>query len=124
MKIISSTTNKDGIRIVCEDAVFDPNLAEMITADKGESTILLRYDALESGHPLNLPLLPAEAELVVKLTPTGVHTSLLISNFGDDVAYSDYDNGLGSIEFDVRMTDSEKLLLLQHISVLLLSAIT
>ena len=80
MKIISSKTNKDGRRIVCEDAVFDPSLTKAVTADKDESTIFLQYDALENGHPLNLPMLPAEAELVVKLTPTGIHTSLLTSN--------------------------------------------
>lgn len=124
MKIISSENNKDGKRIVCEDAVFDPYLAKLIDVDKDEMMILLKYDALETGRPLGITFLPVEAELIVKLTPTGIHTSMLISEFGDDaaseLAYEEYGNGLGSIEFNVRMTDSEKVQLMQRIAILLL----
>lgn len=125
MKIISSENNKDGKRIVCEDAVFDPYLAKLIDVDKDEMMILLKYDALENGRPLGIPLLPGETELIVKLTPTGIHTSMLISDFGNDVAseiiYQEYGNRLGSIEFNVRMTDIEKVQLMQRITILLLS---
>ena len=71
MKLISSEANKHGERYVCEDAVFDPYLTKLISVDKDELMVLLKYDALENGRPLGITLLPAEAELIVKLTPTG-----------------------------------------------------
>lgn len=119
MEIISDKA-KSG-RLIVGDAVFDPALAELVSADKDEALIVLRYDALENGNPLGIHLSPARAELIVKLTPTDIHTSLLISDFGDDPDYSDYENELGDIEFYVRMSESEKLSLARRIAILLLN---
>lgn len=127
MKIISSEKSKDGKRIICEDAIFDPSLAKLLSVDKDESMICLEYDALENGRPLGLPMLPDKTVFIVKLTPTEIHTSLLISDFGDDdmsvELYMEYGNGLGDIEFNVRMTDREKLLLMHRIASLLLGKV-
>lgn len=121
MKIISSKTDNDGMRIVCEDAVFDPSLAKLIEADASESIIVLEYDALECGHPLNLPVESAKVEFCVKFTQSDIHIYMLASDFEYDEKLSVYYNDLGDLEFDVRMTDKEKQMLLHCISYILLS---
>lgn len=121
MKIISSKTNSDGTRIVCEDAVFDPSLASLIKIDAQESMVVLGYDALECGHPLNLPVESAKAEFFVKFTPTDIHIYMLASDVEYDENLSAYYNDVGDIEFDVRMTDKEKQMLLRGVSYMLLS---
>lgn len=123
MKLISSSLNKYGERLIAEDAVFDPSLATLDSIDQDEMVFVLRYDALENGFPLGLPLFPLDANLMVKLTPTGIHTSMTMSDFGDYVAartiYDEYGDGDGNIEFNVRMTDEEKLQLMQRIVMLM-----
>lgn len=122
MQIISNKANKEGRLIVSDgEGKFDPALAELISTDKDEGLILLRYDALENGNPLGIPLFPAKAEFIVKLTPTGIHISLVISDFGDNPLYSDYENELGDIEFYVRISESEELPLVRRIAILLLN---
>lgn len=126
MKLTSVKSSKDGKRIVCEDAIFDPSLATISKVEKDEDLVILDYDALGYGYPLDsLPILPSDAQFYVALTPTGIHISLFIGDYDDNPEAAqllgEYGDHNGDIEFNVRMTENEKLLLMHRIATLMIN---
>jgi len=121
MKLFINSPDPDDV-LVCYNSIFDPSLATLSQADGKEGIVILKYDALEYGNPLDLPILmrPGTAMFNVKFTPTGVHTSLFLSDFEDDTNIKKYLNEVGDLEYNVRFTDEEKTALFHRIAFLLI----
>lgn len=116
MQLISTRKDK-----MVSDSVFDSALAKLVEVDKAEMFCVLDYDLLECGHTLSLPLPApilgaAKAQFGVRITPQNIHTDLLVYDFDDDDRLTEYCNDCGDLEFDVRMSDAEKLDLLNLIA--------
>lgn len=111
MKLISTNRKLNGKTLVCEDAVFDPNfvIADSIKFNATENFVTYKYDFSECGHPLLLPFRANTINFGAKFTPHDIHINA-IAEIEDDVIdnYYAYTNGFGDIEFDVRMTPTEK----------------
>lgn len=117
MKLISSKRNKQGIPLVCEDAIFDPSLMTQVVIDAAENYIVFLYDFCENGHPLNLPFDADEVQFGVTITQHDIH--ICIAAEPTDAGYADFEdyvNEIGDIEFDVRMNADEKFQLLRALS--------
>lgn len=109
MKLFSTR----GRQLVCEDAVFDPNLIMTLRVDVEEKVVSFSYDFAECGHPLNLPFDVQSVDFLVKFTKHDIHICA-IAEVGDDIGeqYEDYIDDMQDVEFDVRMTVEEKYTLL------------
>ena len=68
MKLLSTNRNAKGKQLVCEDAVFDPNLIMTLHVDAEERVVSFSYDFDECGHPLNLPFDVQSVDFLVKFT--------------------------------------------------------
>lgn len=124
MKLFSTNRNSEGRQLVCDDAVFDPNLIITLRADAEEKVITFRYDFAECGHPLNLPFDVQTINFLVKLTKHDIHICA-IAEPCEDLAeqYEEFIGDMGEIEFDVRMNVEEKYILLLSLFLPLLSKI-
>lgn len=113
MKLFSTNRNARGRQLVCEDAVFDPNLIMTLRVDVEEKVVSFSYDFAECGHPLNLPFDVQSVDFLVKFTKHDIHICA-IAEVGDDIGeqYEDYIDDMQDVEFDVRMTVEEKYTLL------------
>lgn len=113
MKLFSTNRNARGRQLVCEDAVFDPNLIVALHVDVEEKVVNFSYDFAECGHPLNLPFDAQSVDFLVKFTKHDIHICA-IAEVGDDIdeQYEDYVNDMQDIQFDVRMSVEEKYVLL------------
>lgn len=113
MKLLSTNRNARGKQLVCDDAVFDPNLIMTLRADPEEKVITFSYDFEECGHPLNLPFEVQSVDFLVKFTEHDIHICA-IAEVGDDIGeqYEDYIDDMQDICFDVRMSIEEKYALL------------
>ena len=113
MKLFSTNRNARGRQLVCEDAVFDPNLIMASRVDVEEKVVSFSYDFAECGHPLNLPFDVQSVDFLVKFTKHDIHICA-IAEVGDDIdnQYEDYVDDMQDVEFDVRMTVEEKYALL------------
>ncbi len=113
MKLFSTNRNARGKQLVCDDAVFDPNLIMTLRADPEEKVITFSYDFEECGHPLNLPFEVQSVDFLVKFTEHDIHICAFAEPC-DDIGeqYDDYTNDMNDVEFDVRMTVEEKYALL------------
>ena len=116
MKFLSTKRNENGVQIICDNAIFVPNLAHLSLADVNERLFKLDYDYSECGHPLNLPFECRATSFFVKVTAHSILASL-IAEASDDINpdFEEYINEIGAIEFDVRMTTDEELLIAQFI---------
>ena len=109
MKLLSTNRHARGKQLVCDDAVFDPNLIMTLRADPDEKVITFTYDFNECGHPLNLPFEVQSVDFLVKFTEHDIHICAFAEPC-DDIGeqYDDYTNDMNDVEFDVRMTVEEK----------------
>lgn len=113
MKLFSTNRNARGRQLVCEDAVFDPNLIMALRVDVEEKVVSFSYDFAECGHPLNLPFDVQSVDFLVKFTKHDIHICAIAEACDDiDEQYEDYVNDMQDIEFDVRMSVEEKYALL------------
>ena len=113
MKLFSTNRNSRGRQLLCEDAVFDPNLIMASRVDVEEKVVSFSYDFTECGHPLNLPFNVQSVDFIVKFTKHDIHICA-IAEVGDDIGeqYEDYIDDMQDICFDVRMSIEEKYALL------------
>ena len=113
MKLFSTNRNAMGKQLVCDDAVFDPNLIMTLRADVEEKVVSFSYDFAECGHPLNLPFDVQSVDFLVKFTKHDIHICA-IAEPCDDIGeqYEDYIDDMQDVEFDVRMSVEEKYALL------------
>ena len=113
MKLFSTNRNARGRQLVCEDAVFDPNLIMALHVDVEEKVVSFSYDFTECGHPLNLPFDVQSVDFLVKFTKHDIHICA-IAEVGDDIGeqYEDYIDDMQDVCFDVRMSVEEKYALL------------
>lgn len=113
MKLFSTNRNVRGKQLICEDAVFDPNLIMTLRVDVEEKVVSFSYDFAECGHPLNLPFDVQSVDFLVKFTKHDIHICA-IAEACEDIGeqYEDYINDMQDIEFDVRMSVEEKYTLL------------
>ena len=104
MKLFSTNRNSRGRQLLCEDAVFDPNLIMASRVDVEEKVVSFSYDFTECGHPLNLPFNVQSVDFIVKFTKHDIHICA-IAEVGDDIGeqYEDYIDDMQDICFDVRM---------------------
>ena len=116
MKLLSTRRNKKGVQIICDEAIFDPNLARLSFTDTEECVFKIYYDHSECGHPLNLPFECSSTNFYVKVTAHSILVSM-IAEVTDDIIldFEDYINEIGAIEFDARLTTDEKLLFAQFV---------
>lgn len=122
MKLFSTNRNARGRQLVCEDAVFDPNLIMTLRVDVEEKVVSFSYDFSECGHPLNLPFDVQSVDFLVKFTKHDIHICAIAEACdGIDEQYEDYINDMQDIEFDVRMTVEEKYALLLALFISLFS---
>ncbi len=113
MKLFSTNRNARGRQLVCEDAVFDPNLIMTLRVDVEEKVVSFSYDFAECGHPLNLPFDVQSVDFLVKFTKHDIHICAIAEACDDiDEQYDDFVNDMQDIEFDVRMSVEEKYALL------------
>lgn len=106
---VARDTGRNRKQLVCDDAVFDPNLIMTLRADPDEKVITFTYDFNECGHPLNLPFEVQSVDFLVKFTEHDIHICAFAEPC-DDIGeqYDDYTNDMNDVEFDVRMTVEEK----------------
>lgn len=124
MKLFSTNRNSRGRQLVCEDAVFDPNLIMTLRVDVEEKVVSFSYDFAECGHPLNLPFDVQSVDFLVKFTKHDIHICAIAEACDDiDEQYEDYINDMQDIEFDVRMTVEEKYALLLALFISLFSKV-
>lgn len=110
MILLSTKRNSDRGQIVCENGIFDPSLASIISVDATEKYIMIAYDFDECGHPLNLPFNAGRVEFGVKFTPNDIHICAIVEPDGEDSSlFEEFSNSVGEYEFDVRMSTEEKL---------------
>lgn len=122
MKLFSTNRNSRGRQLVCEDAVFDPNLIMTLRVDVEEKVVSFNYDFAECGHPLNLPFDVQTIDFLVKFTKHDIHICAIAEACDDiDELYEDYVNDMQDIEFDVRMSVEEKYALLLALFISLFS---
>lgn len=122
MKLFSTNRNSRGRQLVCEDAVFDPNLIMTLRVDVEEKVVSFNYDFAECGHPLNLPFDVQSIDFLVKFTKHDIHICAIAEACDDiDELYEDYVNDMQDIEFDVRMSVEEKYALLLALFISLFS---
>jgi len=114
MKLFSTNRNSKGKQLVCDDAVFDPNLIMTLHADADEKVVTFQYDFEECGHPLNLPFDVQSVSFLVKFTKHDIHICAIAEASDEmDEQYDEFIGGIGDeIEFDVRMSVEEKYALL------------
>ena len=124
MKLFSTNRNAMGKQLVCDDAVFDPNLIMTLRADVEEKVVSFSYDFAECGHPLNLPFDVQSVDFLVKFTKHDIHICA-IAEPCDDIGeqYEDYIDDMQDVEFDVRMSVEEKYALLLALFLPLLSKV-
>lgn len=115
MKLISSMMQDDTSRIICNDAIFDPDLITVIGADTDEKMVCFKYDHSECGNPLGLgfEVEVKNVSFMVKFTQHDIHICASVE-VGDDLPneLNAFVGKLGEIQFDVRMTNEEKIKLL------------
>lgn len=113
MKLLSTNRNAKGKQLVCEDAVFDPNLIMTLHVDAEERVVSFSYDFDECGHPLNLPFDVQSVDFLVKFTKHDIHICAIAEVCDEiDDQYEDYVDNMQDVEFDVRMSVEEKYALL------------
>lgn len=113
MKLFSTNRNARGRQLVCEDAVFDPNLIMALHVDVEEKVVSFSYDFTECGHPLNLPFDAQSVDFLVKFTKHDIHICAIAEVCDEiDQQYEDYVNDMQDVQFDVRMSIEEKYTLL------------
>lgn len=113
MKLLSTNRNAKGKQLVCEDAVFDPNLIMTLHVDAEERVVSFSYDFDECGHPLNLPFDVQSVDFLVKFTKHNIHICAIAEVCDEiDDQYEDYVDNMQDVEFDVRMSVEEKYALL------------
>lgn len=124
MKLFSTNRNSKGRQLVCEDAVFDPNLITTLHADAEEKVVSFQYDFAECGHPLNLPFDAKTVDFLVKFTKHDIHICAMVEPCDDiDEQHEELVGDMGEVEFDVRMTVEEKYSLLLALFLPLLSKV-
>ncbi len=113
MKLFSTNRNSMGKQLVCDDAVFDPDLITELHIDAEEKVVTFQYDFSECGHPLNLPFDAQAVDFLVKFTEHDIHICAMVDVDDEiDELYDDYVDDMEVIEFDVRMSVEEKYALL------------
>lgn len=115
MILISHKHNSNCEQIICKDAIFDVSLLKDIHLSAEENYLYFEYDANECGNPLSLPFDVEKVVMGAKLTCNNIHISSLVTLSDEDNRFEDYLNDAGDIEFDVRMSDAEKISLLLFI---------
>lgn len=124
MKLFSTNRNSKGRQLVCDDAVFDPNLIITLHADAEEKVVTFQYDFAECGHPLNLPFDMESVDFLVKFTKHDIHICAMAEPSEDlDEQYEEFVGDMGEVEFDVRMSTEEKYALLLSLFLPLLSKV-
>ncbi len=113
MKLFSTNRNSMGKQLVCDDAVFDPDLITELHIDAEEKVVTFQYDFSECGHPLNLPFDAQTVDFLVKFTKHDIHICAMVDVDDEiDELYDDYVDDMSVAEFDVRMSVEEKYALL------------
>lgn len=118
MFLISKKTNKNFAHIQCEHCNLDTSLLMLKSIDYDEKFILFDYDFNECSYlnNLNLPFKAEKMLLIIKLTPKDIHTTIILTPSDSVVGTQEYENIVGDVEFNVNLSDNEKLNLITHIA--------
>ncbi len=112
MKFISTNTvNGDRLEITSKN--LDTGLILYGKTEDDNGTYSVTYGVNEIGNVCNLPFRVSDLTFYVKVTSADVYVTA-IAEFGDDDEYARYEDYStdGMIEFDVDLSDKEKIILL------------